>query len=283
MNAPDTLSPTDALDARAAFCREVTASAGRLALEGFRRRGAGEIAMKGAQDFLTETDAAVEAHVKERLADAFPGDEFLGEETGGAVTGRSVWVVDPIDGTANFARGIPHFCISLAYVRGGITEIGEILCPPTGEDWFARRGRGGTCNDVPLRVAGTASFAAACLELGWNNRRPLRDYLDALERLLEQGANVRRGASGALGLAYVADGRSDGYAELHMNSWDCLAGLLLVEEAGGRTSALPADGLGQGGPVLAAVPALADAIGAATGIALRPEGADPATLTRMTS
>lgn len=283
MNIPDAPIQRDSLDARAAFCRDVARSAGRLALDGFRRRDAAEIAMKGAQDFLTETDAAVEAHVKAHLAAAFPEDDFLGEETGGAVTGRSVWVVDPIDGTANFARGIPHFCIALAYMRDDVTEIGAILCPPTGEFWFARRGGGATCNDVPLRVADTSSFASACLEMGWSNRRPLEDYLSALTRLLEAGANVRRGASGALGLAWVADGRSDGYAELHMNAWDCLAGLLLVEEAGGRVGAVPDDFLARGGPVLAVAPALAEAVSAATGIALRPQGPDDGTQARRTA
>ncbi|MGR3793728.1 inositol monophosphatase family protein [Vannielia sp. SX4] len=255
---------------RADICLSLVRSAGLIALDGFRRRGTDEITMKGSQDFLTETDAAVEAHLKSRLADALPGDDFLGEETGGTVTGRSVWVVDPIDGTANFARGIPHFCISVAYVRNGITEIGAIYAPATDELWFARRGMGATCNGEAIHVADTRSFSAACLELGWNNRRAQQDYLSTLNRLLDHGANVRRSASGALGLAYVADGRSDGYAELHMNAWDCLAGLLLVEEAGGRISAMPEDGLSQGGAVLAVVPALAAETSAATGIPLAP-------------
>lgn len=253
---------------RAELCLSLVQSAGRIALDGFRRRSTDEIAMKGAQDFLTETDAAVEAHLKARLAEAMPDDEFLGEESGGAVTGRSVWVVDPIDGTANFARGIPHFCISVAYVRDGVTEIGAIFAPATKELWFARRGKGATCNGDPIHVAATRNFSAACLELGWNNRRPQQEYLTVLNRLLDHGANVRRGASGALGLAYVADGRSDGYAELHMHAWDCLAGLLLVEEAGGRVSDMPEDGLGQGGAVLAVVPRLATETSAATGIPL---------------
>lgn len=255
---------------RADLCLSLARSAGRIALDGFRRRETSEIAMKGSQDFLTETDAAVEEHLKTRLAEAMPDDDFLGEETGGSVSGQSVWVVDPIDGTANFARGIPHFCISIAYVRDGVVEVGAIFAPATDELWFARRGHGATCNDKPMRVAETRQFSAACLEMGWSNRRPRQDYLTAMNRLLDHGANVRRSASGALGLAYVADGRSDGYAELHMNAWDCLAGLLLVEEAGGRVSALPEDGLGQGGAVLAVVPALAAETSAATGIPLAP-------------
>lgn len=269
------------LDRRAEFARALARSAARIALDGFRRRDPGEIEMKGAQDFLTETDAAVEAHVKARISEALPEDDVLGEETGGEVDGRSLWVVDPIDGTANFARGIPHFCISLTYVRDGVTEIGAILAPASDELWFARRGQGASCNGAPLKVASTRDFPAACLELGWSNRRSLQNYLDAMAALLARGANIRRGASGALGLAYVADGRSNGYAELHMNSWDCLAGLLLVEEAGGRVSALPAEGLRQGGAVLAVVPGLAEAVSEATGIALCPPLQSPGDRARM--
>ena len=101
--------------------------------------------MKGPQDFLTETDAAVERHVKRAIAEAFPDDAFLGEETGGSA-GRDTWVVDPIDGTANFARGVPHFCVSIAFVRDGATEIGAICNPALGELHFARRGAGATRN-----------------------------------------------------------------------------------------------------------------------------------------
>jgi myo-inositol-1(or 4)-monophosphatase len=254
------------LDGRADFCRELAFSAGRVALDGFGR--AGGFRMKGPQDFLTETDAAVERHVRDAIAEAFPGDSFLGEETGGSV-GRDTWVVDPIDGTANFARGVPHFCVSIAFVRDGATEIGAICNPALGELHFARRGAGATRNGEPIRVAATRDFAATCVELGWSNRVRNARYLAALAALLVRGANVRRGASGALGLAWVADGRSDGYAEVHMNAWDCLAGLLLVAEAGGRVGPfLELGGITDGGPVIAAAPGIADGFAAATGLAL---------------
>ena len=256
------------LDNREALCRDMARSAGRLALAGYNRRDAAHIALKGPQDFLTETDGAVEAHLKARIAEAFPEDAFLGEEGGGA-TGGNVWVVDPIDGTANFARQIPHFCISIAFVADGQIELGAIYNPSLDEFYFARRGRGAEKNGQAIRVADTTDRNAACVELGWSNRVPLATYLAALTDLLEQGANVRRGASGALGLAYVAEGRSDAYAELHMFPWDCLAGLLLVEEAGGVVGPfLSVDGLAQGGSVLAAAPGIAGAVSHATGIAI---------------
>lgn len=255
------------LDRRADFCRDVALSAGAIARDGFARRAPG-FGMKGPQDFLTETDMAVEAHFKARLAEAFPEDGFLGEETGGVIR-PDCWVLDPIDGTANFARGIPHFCISIAFVSDGATEIGAIYNPSVDELYFAKRGRGATRNGAPIAVAATTNFDAASVELGWSNRRPDSLFLNAVAEILRRGANVRRAASGALGLAFVADGRSDAYAELHMHPWDCLAGLLLVKEAGGLVGPfLHPDGLTRGGAVLAAAPGIAAGISAATGIAL---------------
>ena len=261
-----------ALDRRADFCKEVARSAGKLALEGFERQSqqGAHVGRKGPQDFLTETDGAVEAHLRARLKEAFPEDDFLGEETGGTVTSGRVWVVDPIDGTANFARGIPHFCISIAFVVDGVIEIGAIAAPAMDELYFARRGAGATRNGARIDAAATDNFEAACVELGWSNRVPQTQYLDVLTGILDAGANVRRAASGALGLAYVADGRSDGYLELHMNSWDCLAGLLLVQESGGFICDFlgAEDALSEGGPVLAGAPALAAQLSAISSIPL---------------
>ncbi|MFB9224536.1 inositol monophosphatase family protein [Paracoccus cavernae] len=258
----------DDMARRETFLRDLLASAGVLALDGFRQQEGRPVGMKGPQDYLTETDGAVEAHIRARLSEAFPEDGFLGEETGGAPRDQ-VWVVDPIDGTANFARAIPHFCISIAFVAGGEVQLGGIVNPALDETYLARLGEGATRNGRPIHVSETTDITATSFEMGWSNRRPLASYVAAQSELFEAGSNVRRGASGALGLAYVADGRSDGYAELHMNPWDCLAGLLLVREAGGVTGPfLSADGLAQGGSVLAATPAVADILSRATTIPL---------------
>jgi myo-inositol-1(or 4)-monophosphatase len=256
------------LDAREALCRDMIMAAGRMALEGYNAAGLGTMEMKGPQDFLTETDGRVERYLKERIAEEFPQDGFLGEETGG-VPGDNLWVIDPIDGTANFARQIPHFCISIAFVCEGRIEIGAIYNPGLDELHFTRRGQGATRNGTAIHVAGTMDYQRACVELGWSTRLPNSTYLIALDRILTHGANVRRGASGALGLAFVADGRSDAYAELHMHPWDCLAGLLMVKEAGGVIAPfLELDGLSKGGGVLAACPGIAPGMSEATGIAL---------------
>ncbi len=267
-----TLEP-EAIARREAFLRDLVRTAARIARQGFARQAGHPFAMKGPQDYLTETDGEVEAHVRSRIAEAFPGDGFLGEETGG-VPQAETWVVDPIDGTANFARAIPHFCISIAFVANGQVQLGAIVNPILGETYFARLDRGAWMNGKPIRVSPTTDIAATSFEMGWSNRRPAADYIAAVNRLIDAGGNVRRGACGALGLAYVADGRSDGYAELHMNAWDCLAGLLLVREAGGVTGPfLSQGGLTDGAAVLAATPGVAATLSAATGIPL-PETAD---------
>jgi len=255
------------LQDRVALCQAVIRSAGELVLQGFRK-GTGTASMKGPQDYLTETDAASEAHIRAVIAEHFPDDHFFGEEGGGNI-GDRIWVVDPVDGTANFARGIPHFCISIAYVEAGQTQFGAIYNPALDELYFAELGKGATLNGRPIGAAGTDRFDAASVEMGWSTRVPNETYLTVMGNLLTLGTNVRRTGSGALALAYVADGRSDGYVELHMNAWDCLAGLLLVSEAGGAVCPFFETGtLEHGGPVLAAAAAVASGISNAAHIPL---------------
>ena len=261
------------LDRRELVCLDMIRAAGAIAKEGFGASG-GTHRMKGPQDFLTETDGAVERHIRKTLNEAFPEDGFLGEETGGRAAER-VWVVDPIDGTANFARRIPHYCVAIAFVCDGETQLGATYNPSLDELYFARRGRGALLNGQPIKVAATSSFDSASIEVGWSPRRSNADYLRIVAGVLARGANVRRSGSGALALAYVADGRLDGYAELHMNSWDCLAGLLQVKEAGGRVGPfLSAGGLEAGAPVFAAAPGIASGLSEASGLPMEDQGAN---------
>ncbi|MBY2912191.1 MULTISPECIES: inositol monophosphatase family protein [Rhizobium] len=262
-------------ETRADYCRAVIRTAGDLVLKGFHAGVATGLSMKGPQDYLTETDAASEALIRDSILARFPGDSFFGEEGGGAI-GERVWVVDPVDGTANFARGIPHFCISIAYVEKGVTEFGAIYNPALDELYFAERGRGASLNGKTIRVAATHRYDATTIEMGWSTRVANETYLEVVKGLLDLGTNVRRAGSGALALAYVADGRSDGYVELHMNSWDCLAGLLLVSEAGGDVCPfLDIGSLEKGGPVLAAAPAIAAGISKVAKIPLSTAGNSP--------
>ena len=254
------MSATD-LDRRLALACAVAREAGAVARAAFHDRShLPAHTLKGHQDYFTHTDAEIERLVYGRVAASFPADSFFGEETGGSF-GPDVWVVDPIDGTANFARRIPHFCVSIAFVRDGRAELGVIYQPVTDELYVARRGSGATHNGQAIMVSTVPTVTQAIVEAGWSTRRPREAYVALVDRLLRAGAQVRRTGSGALGLACVADGRIDAYRELHINAWDALAGLLIVEEAGGWTNDfLHSDGLRHGNPVLACTPALKDVL-----------------------
>lgn len=244
----------------------VARQAGEMMRRLFQNRGGIEMSFKGPQDYLTQADAAVEKLVRQRLNEAFPQDKFFGEETGGEVS-QSMWVVDPIDGTANFARGIPHFCISIAYALDHAPEIGVIYDPMSDEMFEARRGAGASLNGRPMKVSAAAKMEHCQIELGWSSRRTNAEYVAMVGRILDAGASFRRAGSGSLGIAYVADGRSDGYAELHINSWDCLAGIVMVKEAGGYANDfLAGDGMLRGNPILVSAPGIAKALVKLTGI-----------------
>jgi myo-inositol-1(or 4)-monophosphatase len=248
----------------------IAREAGVFALHAFRNRPDGEaLVFKAPQDYLTETDGAVEKLVRAGLSKIFPKDAFFGEESGG-VFGTDVWIVDPIDGTANFARGIPHWCISIGFVRNKRPEVGVIYDPIHDELYAARRGHGAFRNDKPIRVSTTTDIARASVEFGWSSRLPPEPWAEIALKLKKAGANVRRAGSGTLGLAYVADGRSDAYGELHINAWDVSAGLVLIEEAGGFVNDFFAgDGLTNGNPVLGCTPALKDVMLRVTGLSSR--------------
>ena len=254
--------------AASAIARE----AGAVARIAFQSRTAeSSVKFKGPQDYLTESDTRVELLIRNRLAEPFPDDGFLGEETGGAPDdSAATWVVDPIDGTANFARGIPHFCVALGLVLHDRTEIGVIYDPMMDELFACSRGKGAALNGAPIHVSNTADLHSATIEIGWSSRIAIAPYLELVRTVKEGGANVRRAGSGALALAYVAAGRNDGYCELHMNAWDAVAGLLLITEAGGHANDFLADdGLRSGNVVLGTnrqlAPVLADAIGLKAG------------------
>lgn len=257
------------LDAREEALAAVAREAGELARQSFSKPV--DVKLKGKQDFITAADGEVERLIIERLKARFPADAFLGEEGGrsGGAAGKddALWVIDPIDGTANFAHRIPHFCVSIAFLSAGTLALGAISAPMYGELYRARAGHGAFLNERAMRVAEIADLRQAIVELGWSARRSVRTYASLVERVLDAGAIFMRAGSGALGLAYVAAGRTHGYCELHINSWDTLAGLLMVREAGGWTNDfLAGDGLHGGNAVLACAPGLREALVATTGV-----------------
>ena len=231
--------------------------------------GAATGVLKGAQDWLTEADGAVERMLSERLARAYPADGFQGEEGGRVRSGSLRWVVDPIDGTANFMRGGKRFCVSLGCLEGDTPLIGIIVAPALEETFAARHGAGATLNGAPIHAAETAELARATVELGWSQRRPREAFLALTGRIIAAGAMPRLGGSGALGLADVAAGRTDGYVELHINLWDVAAALTILAEARATVSPfMSGDGGVAGNPILAAAPGIAAALSAVTSIAL---------------
>jgi myo-inositol-1(or 4)-monophosphatase len=244
------------------LCRALARDAGKLAHRGF---GTSSTKMKGVHDVVTEMDGAVERYIRAQIAQRYPQDAVLGEEEGGA-TGERLWIIDPIDGTANYARGLPRYCVSIGYAERGVPVLGAIYDPS--HDWLysAARGEGAWQDGERMRVSGIADMQAATVELGWSTRRPASAYVDMIGRVFAAGGAMRRAGSGALGLVDVAAGRVEGYAELHITAWDCAAGIGLVQEAGGFTNDFFAgDGLRSGNPLLATNAALcgklADVIG----------------------
>jgi myo-inositol-1(or 4)-monophosphatase len=259
---------TNSLQNRLLIACAVAREAGALQKRRFLDRDNMIYKFKGPQDYLTATDGEVEKLVRERLLSAFPGDTFVGEEDGGQVS-DCTWVVDPIDGTSNFARGIAHFCVSIAFVHNGVASIGVIYQPMTDELFAAARGNGATLNGESIKTSSTASLSKSLLEVGRASRQPQATYLAMLDKVMVTGAGIRGAGSGALAIANVAVGRVDGCFESHMYSWDCLAGLVLVEEAGGRVNNfLAGDGLLKGNTIFAAAPGIAEELASVVGIAL---------------
>jgi len=223
--------------------------AGRKAQE-LRREGL-SIRVKGRQDFVSQADVMVEQLLKEAIRTLYPHDSFLGEESGLDLAEKSlkaavninngVWVIDPIDGTTNFMKGMDYWCISIAYVVAGVIEIAFIYAPDRYEFFFAKRGEGAYLNGQRLIII-EPEKGQEIIGLGRSNRRSFDNYVQILTVLGQQGVEYRRFGAGALMLAHVASGLVDGYYESHLNSWDALAGLLLIEESGGRTSNFLANG-----------------------------------------
>jgi myo-inositol-1(or 4)-monophosphatase len=256
-----------ALERRLEFATTLAQEAGRRALALQPPPGAPEATLKGTQDWLTEADGAVERFLADSLAEAFPEDGFMGEETGSGRDGGLRWVVDPIDGTSNFARGSTRFCVSVGLLDGRRSVAGVIHAPALRETFAARAGAGATLNGRKIHAAATTDLARGQVECGWSHRRPNAGFYRLTQSIMDRGAVLRAGGSGALGLADVAAGRIDGYVELHINLWDVAAALAILAEAGARVSDFTAgNGMTEGNAILAAAPGIADQLADLSGV-----------------
>lgn len=232
------------------------AEAAALALSMFHDRDALAIESKGTQDWVSNADRSVERLIRERLNTAFPDDGIVGEEEE-ATEGSSgfVWVIDPIDGTTCFVNGIPSWCVVLACVHGETTISAVVTDPNAAETFSATRGGGAKLNGKPMAVSNSTSLSSGSVGVGHSTRISPAGTIALLSSLLDAQGIFRRSGSGALDLAYVAAGRLTGYAEPHMNAWDCLASMLLIEEAGGQVRPFQmAAMLSDGERVIAACP-----------------------------
>lgn len=196
-----------------------------------------KVSFKGIVDLVTEQDKRSEAAISQTIRHAFPDHAILGEESGLTGTSPHRWIVDPLDGTTNYAHGYPMFAVSIAYEENGQLQVGVIVDPLRQEVFAARRGQGATLNGQPITVSSADTLLASVLETGFPYQRERMGLaLRQLAQLAPLAQGIRRSGSAALGLAYVAAGRLDGFWEATLNPWDMAAGALLIEEAGGTLS-----------------------------------------------
>lgn len=235
MAAPDLL----------AVARELAQRAGELHMKWWRTFDPADVKLKGRRNPVTEADVAAERLIVGELARRFPDHCVVAEEEGGrAASGDHEWIVDPLDGTVNFAHGLPIFCVSIAVRRGDELLAGVVHAAALRETYEAEHGGGARRNGAALRVSRNAELGEALLATGFayrrnevaeNNVRPFTD-------LILRCRDIRRTGSAALDLASVAAGHYDAYWEPWLNAWDIAAGALLVAEAGGRVTDLAGGG-----------------------------------------
>jgi myo-inositol-1(or 4)-monophosphatase len=252
--------PAGSLNSRFLAAQAIAREAGLLALRYLDDPEKLDVQLKGPQDFVTAADRAVEALIARRLADAFPDDAFLGEESFAASSpsdAEMLWVVDPIDGTANFVRAGSDWCVSIGLICRGEPVLGAIFHPASSRLYVACRGHGATVEGEPIRVSGRGGLAGATVAIDYSARTPPERHAGQIRSILERGAEYRRNCCCTLSLAAVAAGRLDGFAELHLSVWDVAAAIVLVREAGGWTNDfMSGAGLTEGGPFVACTPSL---------------------------
>ena len=211
--------------------------AGNVIAKNYERRDDIQTSKKGINDYVTSVDKAAEAEIIEIIQKSYPDHTIISEELG-ALEGKDSdiqWVIDPLDGTTNFVKGLPHFSVSIAIRVKNRTEVGVVYDPIRNELFTAVRGEGAKLNEVRLRVDSQNELNGAILATGFPFKQPnlMPTQFAIMNNLIDEAADFRRTGSAALDLCYVASGRVDGYFEMGLKPWDCAAGDLIVREAGG--------------------------------------------------
>ncbi|MDE2279184.1 MAG: inositol monophosphatase [Xanthomonadaceae bacterium] len=244
-------------------------AAGNVILRYMNRIDGLTVVEKQRMDFASEVDKLAEAEIVKELRRAYPDHAIVGEEGSAIGRGPLTWVIDPLDGTHNYLRGIPHFSVSIAMLDKGVPVYGVVFDPLRNELFTASKGDGAYLNDRRIRVSKRENLGGAMIATGFPYRQ--RAHLDAqlamTRALLGLAEDIRRSGSAALDLAYTAAGRYDGYFEIGLKPWDMAAGVLLVHEAGGRYGDFAGrDGIPESGNLIAGnlnvAKAMTDAIGA---------------------
>jgi myo-inositol-1(or 4)-monophosphatase len=245
------------LEVRLALGHRLISDASRIVLDAYAGADL-SVSSKGPGDLITATDFAVERMVRKAIGSAFADDAIFGEELGGgAATNGFTWLIDPVDGTVNFARRLGYFCISIALLQNREPVAAWILDPVNGELFHAGVDRVARLNGTPIAAAQTAQMEDAVIGLGFSRRHDRSLHGAMADAVVGAGAEHRRLGAGALCLAHVAAGRLEAYLEPHMNPWDAVGGLYLAACAGAVTGDyIGMGGLTNGAPVYAAAPAI---------------------------
>lgn len=223
------------MEKRSAVARMAAFKAGKILNDLFGK--VNHITKKGEIDLLTEADLRSEKTILDLIKSHFPGDGILAEESGQSGPGSGhVWIIDPLDGTTNFAHSFPFFAVSIALRVEKEVVFGLVFNPHFHEFFEAQRGRGAFLNGHPIRVSDTKELRDSLLATGfpYSVYKDPKKVIDLLERMIVRTQGIRRPGSAALDLCYVASGRLDGFWEQGLKPWDTAAGSLVVEEAGGR-------------------------------------------------
>ncbi|MBA3632408.1 MAG: inositol monophosphatase [Acidobacteria bacterium] len=222
------------------FAIETAREAGQILLEKFGRKI--NISFKGNINLVTEADLASEKYIIEKIRSYYPKHSILAEESGESVViieGEKAWkwIIDPLDGTTNYAHGYPCFCITLALEHNGEIVVGVTFDPTRDELFAAEKGQGATLNGRPIRVSDTEKLSEALLVTGFPyDFAQRKNFARHFTEFILKSRGLRRDGSAAIDMAYVACGRFDGFWEEGLHPWDVAAGVLLIEEAGGRVS-----------------------------------------------